>query len=582
MGYRVWKTKQTDERAAAKLAGQLGIPALLARLLTARGITGAEEALELLNSQAPISDPFLLKDMDIAVERILLAIDREEPIVVFGDYDVDGVTATALLVTHLKSMGANVKCMLPSREGEGYGLSEKIVRSLAEKGFKLIVTVDNGISALNEAELIRELGMELIVTDHHLPAKELPRAVAVVDPMRADDTSPCKDLCGAGVAFKLCVALDGCEPEDLLDFCGDLAAIGTIADVMNLTGENRTLVRHGLNSLQNPDRPGLMALLECCGLEGKKLTAENVSFMLAPRINAAGRMGKATTALSLMICEDYERAQELAQNLCDSNQARQEEESKILAQVETQLEADSQRKNDRILLVWGEEYHPGVIGIVASRLVEKYGRPVMVIALQDGEGRGSGRSISGFNLHDAIASCEDILVRYGGHALAAGLTVKEEYLPELRRRLNEWARENCPILPAPPLEMDMEVSLGELTLEAVQSLAYLEPYGHGNPSPLFLLKNVRIDAVYPVGDKHSRLRLAQKDGALYAAYFGSTPEQLVYKTGDLVDVAVSVTVFESRGGPMISGRIKAIRPAGLTNEAAHQAALFEAFQGNAA
>ena len=203
MGYRVWKTKQTDERAAAKLAGQLGIPALLARLLTARGITGAEEALELLNSQAPISDPFLLKDMDIAVERILLAIDREEPIVVFGDYDVDGVTATALLVTHLKSMGANVKCMLPSREGEGYGLSEKIVRSLAEKGFKLIVTVDNGISALNEAELIRELGMELIVTDHHLPAKELPRAVAVVDPMRADDTSPCKDLCGAGVAFKL-------------------------------------------------------------------------------------------------------------------------------------------------------------------------------------------------------------------------------------------------------------------------------------------------------------------------------------------------------------------------------------------
>ena len=305
----------TEAQYNATLAAQQKETALLAGILAARGITDPTEALTLLAGEEELTDPMLLTDMDKACARILQAIDNEETIVVFGDYDVDGVTATALLYQHLKGMGANVKCMLPSREGDGYGLSKNAIQSIHDKGCQLIVTVDNGIAAIEEAEFAASLGVDLIVTDHHLPHEVLPKAVAVVDPRRADDTSPFKGLCGAGVAFKLCAALDGCPPEEMLDYCGDLAAVGTVADVMPLTGENRTLVKAGLRQLQQTDRPGLMALLEEVGLAGKPVTAENVSYAIAPRINAAGRMDSAVTALQLVLCEDEDRAAELAHRL---------------------------------------------------------------------------------------------------------------------------------------------------------------------------------------------------------------------------------------------------------------------------
>ena len=302
----------SEEKYQMTLAAQQKEAGLLAGILAARGITDPAEALTLLSGEEELTDPMLLTDMDKACARILDAIDREETIVVFGDYDVDGVTATALLYQHLKGMGANVKCMLPSREGDGYGLSKNAIQSIHDKGYQLIVTVDNGISALEEAEFAASLGVDLIVTDHHLPHDTLPKAVAVVDPRRADDTSPFKGLCGAGVAFKLCAALDGCPPEEMLDYCGDLAAVGTVADVMPLTGENRTLVKAGLHLLQHSDRPGLLALLDEVGLGGKPVTAENVSYAIAPRINAAGRMDSAVTALQLVLCEDEDLAQSAA------------------------------------------------------------------------------------------------------------------------------------------------------------------------------------------------------------------------------------------------------------------------------
>ena len=292
----------SEQKYAATLAAQQKEVGLLAGILAARGITDPTEALTLLAGEEELSDPMLLTDMDKACARILEAIDKEQTIVVYGDYDVDGVTATALLYQHLKGMGASVKCMLPSREGDGYGLSKNAIQSIHDKGCQLIVTVDNGISALEEAEFAASLGVDLIVTDHHLPHDALPKAVAVVDPRRADDHSPFKGLCGAGVAFKLCAALDGCPPEEMLDYCGDLAAVGTVADVMPLTGENRTLVKAGLKLLQQTDRPGISALLEEVGLEGKPITAENVSYAIAPRINAAGRMDNAVTALQLVLC----------------------------------------------------------------------------------------------------------------------------------------------------------------------------------------------------------------------------------------------------------------------------------------
>ena len=570
----------SDEKYKAVLAAQQKENALLAGILAARGITDPAEALTLLAGEEELSDPALLTDMDAACQRIWQAIDNGETIAVFGDYDVDGVTATALLYQHLKGMGATVKCMLPSREGDGYGLSKNAIQSMHNKGCSLIVTVDNGISAVEEAEFAASLGIDLIITDHHLPPETLPKAVAVVDPRREDDHSPFKGLCGAGVAFKLCAALDGCPPEEMLDYCGDLAAVGTVADVMPLVGENRTLVKAGLQQLQQTDRPGFGALLEEVGLAGKPITAENISYAIAPRINAAGRMDNAVTALQLVLCEDPDRAGELAHKLNEINAHRQETEQQIFKAAEDLLEQQPERLDDRIMLLWGRDWHPGVIGIVASRLVERTGRPVIVVTIDEhGEGKGSGRSVQGFNLHTCIGSCADLLVRYGGHAMAAGLSVREENLPALRRRLNEWAARECPVLHTPPLTCDVTIHLDRITVESVRHLDQLAPYGAENPTPVFLLQSAVVDGVYPVSEgRHSRLRLRQGNACLYAVWFGMPAEQLPYALGDVVDVALNLSVYESTRGAQLSGRIIDLHPAGLGAELARQAALVQALR----
>ena len=570
----------SEQKYAAALAAQQKENALLAGVLTARGITDPTEALTLLAGEEELSDPSLLTDMDKACEHIWRAIDEGETIVVFGDYDVDGVTATALLYQHLKGMGATVKCMLPSREGDGYGLSRNAIRSIHDKGCKLIVTVDNGISAVEEADYAAELGIDLIITDHHLPPETLPKAIAVVDPRREDDTSPFKGLCGAGVAFKLCAALDGCPPEEMLDYCGDLAAVGTVADVMPLTGENRTLVKAGLRQLQNTDRPGLEALLEEVGLAGKPVTAENVSYAIAPRINAAGRMDNAVTALQLVMCEDPDRAAELAHKLNEINTKRQETELQIFKAAQELLEQEPERLEDRVMLLWGRDWHPGVIGIVASRLVERTGRPVIVVTIDEhGECKGSGRSVQGFNLHACIGACADLLIRYGGHAMAAGLSVREENLPALRRRLNDWAARECPVLHTTPLECDLPIHLDRVTVESVRKLDQLAPYGAENPTPVFLLQNAVLDGVYPVSEgRHSRLRLRQGNASVYAVWFGMPPERLPYAMGDVVDAALNLSVYDSPRGAQLSGRILDLHPAGLGTKLAEQAAFVVALR----
>lgn len=612
MQYRSWELRSVDRTAAAKLAKYLAEDALeadlaqqeqepseqeqaamlaqktkaytlLAGVLAARGMTDPDQVLDFLAADTPLSDPMLMQDMDKACERIYQAIDEGETIVIFGDYDVDGVTATALLYQHLKGMGADVKCMLPSREGEGYGLNRNTIDSIHKRGYHLIVTVDNGISALDEAEYAAQLGIDLIITDHHLPPEQLPRAVAVVDPMRPDDNSPFKNLSGAGVAFKLCAALDGCAPEEVLDYCGDLAAMGTIADVMPLVGENRTLVTAGLALMQNSDRPGIQALLETTGLGERPVTAENVSFALAPRINAAGRMDSAVTALQLLLCEDEYRAEELAEKLNETNHNRQKIEQDIATAVQAQLDADPSLREDRVVVVCGHGWHAGVIGIVASRLVEQLGRPVVVISIdENGEGRGSGRSIGGLNLHDCIASCSDLLIRYGGHAMAAGLSVEEQNIPALRRRMNGWAIREVPVLKRPPLQPDLSLQLDKTNLDAVRTLERMAPLGNKNPAPVFLLENAQIEGTYPVSEgRHTRVRLRQGNTTLYAVYFGVALAQFPYQIGDSVDVVLNLSVYEARAGAQLSGRILDIRPAGLGNEPAHQAELFEAFCGGA-
>jgi single-stranded-DNA-specific exonuclease len=570
----------TEAERRAAYAAEQKAASLLAGVLAARGITDPDRALELLAGEEPLSDPFLLKDMDKACARILRAADEGETIVVYGDYDVDGVTATALLYEHLRGMGANVKCMLPSREGDGYGLSKNAIQSVYDKGYRLIVTVDNGISAVEEADFAASLGIDLVVTDHHLPPETLPKAVAIVDPRREDDESPFKGLCGAGVAFKLCAALDECDPMEMLEYCGDLAAIGTVADVMPLTGENRTLVKAGLRLLGQTERPGLGALLDQAGLAGKPVTSENVSYALAPRINAAGRMDSAVTALQLVLCEDEARAEELAHKLGEINAARQETEQQIALSAQAQLEADPTVMADRVILVWGRDWHQGVIGIVASRLVEKLGRPVIVVSVDEhGDGKGSGRSVQGFNLHAAIGSCADLLVRFGGHAMAAGLSVREENLPELRRRLNEWAARECPVVRTPPLECDLSIHLDRISVDSVRGLEQLAPFGADNPVPVFLLENAVLEAAYPVSEgKHSRVRLRQGNAAVYAIWFGMPTAQLAYGAGAAVDVALQLSVYDGGRGAQLSGRIVEMHPAGFGPQQAAQATLAEALR----
>lgn len=568
MNYRPWSVQRPDPAKTAALAAETGMPPLVCGVLLSRGYATAADARAALGEGQTLSSPLRLAHMDDAVRRILHAVDEGERIVVFGDYDVDGVTATAMLYLYLDSVGADVYYKLPSRDDDGYGLSQEAVALMAKKGVKLIVTVDNGVSANEAVAAARAAGIDVVVTDHHLPPETLPDACAVVDPQLPGDESPCKCLCGAGVAFKLIAALEGCEADEMLPFYADLAAIGTVADIMPLTGENRLLVQAGLAQLQHTERPGLAALIAEAGLGDKPITAENVAFALSPRLNAAGRMDSATAALELLLCEDIDEAQQRARQLDEQNTARQAAEQEITAQVLRTIEADPTYQQDRILVVAGEAFHPGVIGIVASRIVERFGKPAIIISVdENGEGKGSGRSFEGLSLYHAIAACAPLLLRFGGHALAAGLSVKKENIPALRRALNEYAARECPALQRPALALDMPVTLGGLREADVEALDLLAPFGHGNPAPLFLLENALVDAVYPVSDgKHSRLRLKQGGGTLYAVLFGRGPEALGYGPGDHVDAALSLSVYEGRAGKMLSGRIRELRPAGLADD----------------
>ena len=580
MVYRRWNIKRPGPQQVKTLQAGLGVPGLLCGVLAARGFDDPGKAAALLQEDAPLSDPMAMKDMEKLVQRVRRAVDDGEKIVVYGDYDVDGVTATALMMTYLESIGANVYFKLPSRKEEGYGLSVQAIEQLAARGVSLIITVDNGVSAAEEIAFAKEKGIDVVVTDHHLPPAALPPAAAVVDPLRPDDESPAKNLCGAGVAFKAICAIEGCGPEELLEEYGDLAAVGTVGDNMEMKGENRTLVRAGLASLAHTQRPGLAALIEKAGLADKRITEEQISFGLAPRLNAAGRMDEADLALGILLEEDEETAAELAEELERQNQLRQTAEREITEKLEAQLRADSSLASDRVLVLWGEGYHPGVIGIAASRMAEKYEKPVVVFTVDEqGEARGSGRSWGDFSLYQAIAACRPLLLRFGGHAMAAGLSVKKEDLPAFRREINLWAAENQPMPKTAALEIDLSVRLEKLTVEAVGSAQLLAPFGQGNPAPLYVAENVVIDGIYPLSEgRHCRLRLSQGGGSLYAVMFGVSPEQLAYRVGDRVDAALELSVYEGAAGARVSARIAELRPAGMPDEVICQAEWYAAYK----
>lgn len=571
MVYRPWNIKEFSP-----IEEYNGIePSLLSHVLLARGYQTKQEMTQRCYGTQVLSDPMLLSGMEKAVERIHKAIDADERIVVFGDYDVDGVTATAMLYSYLESVGAQVFYKLPNREKDGYGLSMNAIEMMAEKEVNLVITVDNGITAVGEIARAQEYGIDVIVTDHHTPPQELPCAYSLINPHLPDDQSPCKTLCGAGVAFKLICALEGVSCEEMIPYYGDFAAIGTVADIMVLEGENRTLVQQGLCTLEQTEREGLRALLDVCQLQQVPLTAQSIAFRIAPRLNAAGRMQDATLALDLLLCDDPDYAQELAQRLESQNTDRKQTEQEMVSEILQQIQQNPEDLSGRILVLWGKNWHAGVIGIVASRMVEKFAKPAIIISVdENGQGKGSGRSIAGISLYDAIASAKDLLVQFGGHQAAAGLTIREECLQDFRSAVNEWAQREHFIMPLPPIEVDAQVNLSELTLEQVQALSVLEPFGHGNPTPVFLVKNVVIDAVFSVRDgKHARVRFSDGVNMLSAMMFQAPPQLLEERIGQRVDILIEVSIFEGKNGAMVSAIIRDIRPTGLTNEFTQQVAV---------
>lgn len=553
---KVWSVQKLDKERAEEISQCFDIPVFTAMLLALRNID-IEDTEEFLSDDVELYDPLIIEDMDLAAERILQAAAQKEKICVYGDYDADGVTATALLYSHLKYLNADVIYEIPSREEEGYGLNIEAIKLLGEKGVKLIVTVDNGISAVNEIEFANSIGIDVVVTDHHMPPPTLPVAVANVDPHRADCMSIFKELSGVGVAFKLVMALSpDIELSSLLDMYSELVCIGTVGDIVSLTGENRELVKAGLSRLAGSKRKGIQALKDISGLNGKPVTASSVAFALVPRINAVGRLENSKKSVELLLTDDMSEASATAALLDEQNKMRQSIEHEIFLQAVKIIEANKKIKHSKVIVIDSEGWHAGVIGIVASRLKEMYSKPVIVIA-RDGElAKGSGRSINGFSLCDAVFACSEYLDKYGGHSMAAGLSMHSDNIEAFRAAINDYADKED-VMPYNMLTVDCKLNPASLDIEVVGQIKLLEPFGAGNPSPIFGLYNMRINKITPVSmNKHLRLNLERDGTELTAMLFGTSSEAFPYREGDTVDTAVVLDIEEYRGNSSLSIVIK--------------------------
>lgn len=568
----LWRFAPGHPQAAADLARQLGADPLLSRILAARGFDSPQAAAQFLQpSLASIHDPFLLKDMDIAAERAARALERREKIAVFGDYDADGLTATALIVRLFRELGVEPAWRIPHRINEGYGLSVEAVEEMARAGIQLILTVDNGVTSLEEIARANQLGVDVVVTDHHLPGGELPPAAAVVDPHRVDCSYPCEDLAGVGVAFKFAHALlkrVNADPERSRAFLReqlDLVAIGSISDIVPLVGENRALARHGLAQLERGAKAGTRAMLDVLGLGGEKgVSARAAAFVIGPRLNVAGRIGEADLALELLLTSDESKAREIVRHLSRQNDERRRIESEIFDEAVEMIESDPSALDNPILVLANEGWHRGVVGIVASRLMQRYSRPALVLERDRGRLKGSARGLEGIDLIEALDACAEWLTTHGGHARAAGLELPEDQLDDFRRTINEFARERLGGRPFEPgIDIDAEARIEEATLEAIGALAAMEPHGCGNPRPVVALRGVRLaDPPRIVGTNHLKLALVDNGRTLGAIGFGLGRHAAWLRAhAGAIDVAgaLSINEFNGRQSPQIE--IEAIRPA---------------------
>ncbi len=563
MNNKGWHLRRSDPALASALAEQLNLSPLAAAVLAARGLQDAAAARDFLYPRR-FHDPMQMRDMPQAVERIRRAIELGELITVYGDYDCDGVTATALLVSYLQSAGANISYYLPDRYTEGYGLNKPAVKLLAEHEVRLIVTVDNGISAREEIAYANSLGVDVVVTDHHTPPPVLPDAVAVVDPHRQDCPYPFEHLAGVGVAFKLVCALEGDNGTEMADYYAHLVALGTIADLVPLKEENRLLVQMGLARMADNGAPGLESLAQLAGISLEGIASEQVAFGLAPRMNAAGRMETAEVAADLLLSDDEEEAQRLAGHLDGLNRLRRQLEEEIFAQAEQFLAQEPERLFHRVLIAWGEGWSHGVIGIVSAKLMQKYLKPCILMTEEDGQLVGSARSIPGFSMVEAVASAGDLLTKFGGHPAAAGFSMKAENREAFCQRILSYAAEHHPVMPVSEILIDAVIPLELAELSQLASLTVLEPFGCENETPVFAVSRAVIGEITPMGGgKHLRLRLEQGGRRLSCAYFFQTPEAFPYRVGEEVDAALELSLQTYQGAPRVSARILDVRPAGL-------------------
>ncbi len=554
-----WECYEVDESKVKELAQKYNINEILAKILVNKNLTKKQDIDLFINpTRKDFHDPFFMPDMEIAVERILKAIDNKEKIMIYGDYDADGITSITVLKSYLEERGLEVSSYIPNRINEGYGLNKKAIEKIYNDGYRLMITVDCGITGAEEIDYANSLGIETIITDHHEPAEEIPKAVAVVDAKRKDNKYPFNQLAGVGVVLKLIQAISiklNLEEKEYLKYL-DIVCIGTISDIVPLVDENRVIAKLGLKLVAQTRNIGLRALLDIIGF--KKIDSGAVSFGIAPRINACGRMGNEQLALDLFLCKDYELARKLAIKLNEYNVERQSIEKKIFDEAVEKIEQNE--KDSSCIIIGNEGWHHGIIGIVASKVTEMYFKPSILVCFEDAVGKGSGRSIPGFDLHEALMNCLDYLDKFGGHEMAVGVTLKQENFDKFKVELETYAKK-CEIDKIVPIiNIDSEVSLKSVNIENVKSLSLLEPYGEANKMPIFLFKNLKINSIRALSDgKH--LKLSLKDDGFMVDSIGFNMGQLSeeYLLDDKVDIVGNLDINSFNGNESVQIIIKDIR-----------------------
>ncbi len=558
MSFKKWIFGKADKQAARIISEECDIDPFSALIACSRGITDPSELEFMLSNEPLLADSRELTDIDRAANAVREALSNKEKIAVYADYDCDGVTATAVMCKCLKSLNADFITYIPDRIDEGYGMNNNAVDNLAEAGVKLIITVDNGISCAQVIDYASKKGIKTVVTDHHLPPEKLPNAVAVVDPHRSDCSCAFKEICGAEVAFKLVCVLLGREPEEILYDYADLLCIAVIGDVMPLVNENRCIVKAGIEKIRTNPSIGISSIISVAGIDRKTINAGRIAFGIVPRINAAGRMGSANDALMLLSTEDMRGSLTLANKIDALNAERQQIEQQVTEEAVGLIQKYGYQHN-RVIIVCGEKWHLGTIGIVASRICERYGRPTVVISISGDSAHGSGRSIKGFHLFDALNSCKACLETFGGHELAAGVTLKTDKIDELRSRINEYALTLEPVVPE--LRLDFNINPAGMSVDMVEAIKLFEPFGIGNPQPVFGLIGVKLDKIIPVGaGKHLKLLFSKNGSAFQAILFGVGIDRFCFAVGDILDLAVSLDTSFYKDSYVLSIQIKGIRP----------------------